>query len=200
MNRGRLEYILGNPSEGVNIWLRDTHLGCRSEIWETMKRQQAEDSVTDICVLFTRCIRRNNKDYATPLLAKNVIGGYKALPLGEEVAKIIVNAEMEHCVIVQYSINANQVGKEKANNRISMVVYAHFDESHTKQEALCLVGDELEERVMKPINDLLKGHNVYMGMSNYDDRAVPWNRKDLAELLIACSEGCRFRRGHFYEF
>lgn len=195
---GKLEYILGNPSEGVNIWLRDTHLGCRSEIWENMKRQQAEDSVTDICVLFTRCIRRNNKDYATPLLAKNVIGGYKALPLGEEVAKIIVNAEMEHCVIVQYSINANQVGKEKANNRISIVVYAHFDESHTKQEALCLVGDELEERVMKPTNELLANNEAYMGMSSYNDREILSNWTDLEELLVSGSEGCRFMKGLFY--
>ena len=192
--------MLGNPSEGVNIWLRDTHLGCRSEIWETMKRQQAEDSVTDICVLFTRCIRRNNKDYATPILAKNVIGGYKALPLGEEVVKIIVNTEMEHCAIVQYSINANQIGEEEANNRLSMVVYAHYDEPRSKQNAILLVGDELEEQILRPINNLLESNDAYIGMSNYDDRAVLWNRKDLAELLIACSEGCRFRRGHFYEF
>ena len=197
MNRGRLECMISDPSEGVNMWLRDTILGRRSEIWEAMKKQQEENAVTDICVLFTRCIRRNNKDYVTPILAKNVIGGYKALPLGEEVAKILVNAEMEHCEIVQYSINANQLGKEKANNRLSMVVYAHFDESHTKQEVICLVGDELEERVMKPINDLLKGHNVYMGMSNYNDRDVLWNRKDLEELLISGSEGCRFMKGLF---
>ncbi len=154
--------------------------------------------MTDICVLFTRCIRRNNKDYATPLLAKNVIGGYKALPLGEEVAKIIVNAEMEHCVIVQYSINANQVGKEKANNRISIVVYAHFDESHTKQEALCLVGDELEERVMKPTNELLANNEAYMGMSSYNDREILSNWTDLEELLVSGSEGCRFMKGLFY--
>lgn len=196
---GKLEYILGNPSEGVNIWLRDTHLGCRSEIWETMKRQQAEDSVTDICVLFTRCIRRNNKDYATPLLAKNVIGGYKALPLGEEVAKIIVNAEMEHCEIVQYSINANQVGNEEANNRLSMVVYAHFDEPHTQNGALLSAGNEIEQRVMKPINDLLVSNDTYMGMSNYNDRDIIGNRKDLEELLIAGSEGCQFMKGHFYK-
>lgn len=197
MNRGRLEYIWGNPSEGVNMWLRDTILGRRSEIWEAMQKQQEDNSVTDICILFTRYIRKINKDYVTPILAKNVIGGYKTTPLGEEVAKILINAEMEHCDIVQYSINANQVGNEKANNRLSMVVYAHFDESHTKQEAICLVGDELEERVMKPINDLLKGHNVYMGMSNYNDRDVLWNRKDLEELLIFGSEGCRFMKGLF---
>ncbi len=194
---GKLEYILGNPSEGVNNWLRDSYLGYRSGMWEAMEKQQEENVVTDICVLFTRCIRRNNKDYITPILAKNVIGGYKTLPLGEEVAKILVNAEMEHCEIVQYSINANQLGKEKANNRLNMVVYAHFDEPHTKQEVICLVGDELEERVMKPINDLLKGHNVYMGMSNYNDRDVLWNRKDLEELLISGSEGCRFMKGLF---
>ena len=195
---GKLGYILGNPCEGVNIWLRDTILGRRSEIWEAMEKQQEDNSVTDICILFTRYIRKNNKDYATPILAKNVLGGYLATPLGEEVAQIIVNAKMEHCEIVQYSINANQVGKEEANNRLSMVVYAHFDESHTKQEVICLVGDELEERVMKPIDSLLAGHNAYIGMSNYNDRDVLWNREDLEELLIADSKGCRFVKGLFY--
>ena len=195
---GKLEYILGNPSEGINIWLRDTHLGYSSGLWEVMEKQQAEDAVMDICVLFTRSIRKNDRDYTTPILATNVIGGYKTTPLGEEVVQIIVNAKMEHCEIVQYSINANQLGKEKANNRFSMVVYAHFDEPHTKQEVICLVGDELEERVMKPINNLLKGHNVYMGMSNYNDRDVLWNRKDLEELLISGSEWCRFMKGLFY--
>lgn len=196
---GKLEYILGNPSEGVNIWLRDSYLGYRSGMWEAMEKQQEDNSVTDICILFTRYIRKNNKDYVTPFLAKNVIGGYKTTPLGEEVAKILINAEMEHCDIVQYSINANQVGNEKANNRLSMVVYAHFDESHTKQEAICLVGDELEERVMKPINELLASNEAYKGMSSYNDREILWNRKDLEELLISGSEGCRLKKGHFYE-
>lgn len=198
MNRGRLKYMAGNPSEGINIWLRDTYLGYQSEMWEAMKKQQDKDAVTDICVLFTRYIRKNNKDYVTPVLAQNVIGGYKATPLGEEVAQIIVNAQMEHCEIVQYSINANQVGKEKANNRISMVVYAHFDESHTKQEALCLVGDELEERVMKPTNELLANNEAYMGMSSYNDREILSNWTDLEELLVSGSEGCRFMKGLFY--
>ena len=196
--KGRIESI-SDASEGANIWLRDSYLGYRSGMWEAMEKQQEDNSVTDICILFTRYIRKNNKDYTTPILATNVIGGYKTTPLGEEVAKILVNAEMEHCEIVQYSINANQVGKEKANNRLSLVIYAHFNELQTKQEVICLVGDELEERAMKPINDLLKGHNVYMGMSNYNDRDVLWNRKDLEELLISGSEGCRFMKGHFYE-
>lgn len=195
---GKLEYILGNPSEGVNIWLRDSYLGYRSGMWKAMEKQQEDNSVTDICILFTRYIRKNNKDYVTPILAKNVIGGYKTTPLGEEVAMILINAEMEHCDIVQYSINANQVGNEKANNRLSMVVDAHFDESHTKQEAICLVGDELEERVMKPINELLASNEAYKGMSSYNDREILWNRKDLEELLISGSEGCRFKKGHFY--
>ena len=194
--KGRIESI-SDASEGANIWLRDSYLGYRSGMWETMEKQQAEDAMTDICVLFTRYIRKSNKDYVTPVLANNVLGGYMATLLGKEVAKLLVNAKMEDCEIVQYSINANQVGKEKANNRLSMVVYAHFDEPHTKQEVICLVGDELEERVMKPINDLLKGHNVYMGMSNYNDRDVLWNRKDLEELLISGSEGCRFMKGLF---
>ena len=196
---GKLEYILENPSEGVNIWLRDSYLGYRSGMWEAMEKQQEDNSVTDICILFTRYIRKNNKDYTTPILAKNVLGGYLATPLGEEVAKMIVNAKMEHCEIVQYSINANQVGKEKANNRLSMVVYAHFDESHTKQEAICLVGDELEERVMKPINELLASNEAYMGMSSYNDRETLSNWTNLEELLIAGSKGCRFVKGHFYE-
>ena len=198
MNRGKLEYRLGVPTEGVNLWLRDSYLGYRSGMWEAMEKQQEDNSVTDICILFTRYVRKNNKDYATPILAKNVPGGYLATPLGEEVAKMIVNAKMEHCEIVQYSINANQVEKEKANNRLSMVVYAHFDEPHTKQEVICLVGDELEERVMKPISDLLKGHNVYMGMSSYNDRETLSNWTNLEELLISGSEGCRFVKGLFY--
>ena len=53
---------------------------------------------------------------------------------------------------------------------------------------------------MKPINNLLANRNAYIGMSNYNDRDVLWERKDLEELLIACSEGgCRFVKGHFYE-
>ena len=198
MNRGRLECMISDPSEGVNIWLRDSYLGYRSGMWEAMKKQQEDNSVTDICILFTRYIRKNNKDYATPILAKNVLGGYLATPLGEEVAKMIVNAKMEHCEIVQYSINANQVGKEKANNRLSMVVFAHFDEPHSKQEAILLAGNEIEERVMKPINNLLADNDAYMGMSNYNDRDILWNRQELEELLIAHSEGCRFMKGHFY--
>lgn len=196
---GKLEYILGNPSEGINIWLRDTHLGYSSGLWEVMEKQQAEDAVMDICVLFTRSIRKNDRDYTTPILATNVIGGYKTTPLGEEVAQIIVNAKMEHCEIVQYSINANQVGKEEANNRLSMVVYAHFDEPHSKQEAILLAGDEFEKQVMKPIDSLLAGHNAFLRMSNYDNRAILWNRNDLEELLIAGSKGFRFVKGHFYE-
>lgn len=199
MNRGRLEYMMSNPSEGVNIWLRDSHLGYGFETWEKMKKQQEEDAVTDICVLFTRCIRKNNKDYVTPVLAQNVIVGYKATPLGKEVAQILVNAEMEHCEIVQYSINANQVGKEEANNRLSMIVYAHFDVPHLKYDALLSAGEEIEERVMKPIKDLLANNEAYMGMSNYDDRAILWTRQDLDELLTAYSKGCRFTRGHFYK-
>ncbi len=196
---GKLEYILGNPSEGINIWLRDTHLGYSSGLWEVMEKQQAEDAVMDICVLFTRSIRKNDRDYTTPILATNVIGGYKTTSLGQEVAQIIVNATMKNCGIVQYSINANQVGNEKANNRLSMVVYAHFDEPHSKQEAILLAGNEIEKQVMKPIDGLLAGYNVFLGMSNYDNRAILWNRNDLEELLIAGSKGCRFVKGHFYE-
>ena len=199
MNRGRLEYMISDPSEGVNIWLRDSYLGYRSGMWEAMEKQQEDNSVTDICILFTRYIRKNNKDYVTPILAKNVIGGYKTTPLGEEVAKVLMKAEMEHCEIVQYSINANQVGKEKANNRLSMVVFAHFDEPHSKQEANLLVGDEIEEQIMKPINDLLASNEAYMGMSNYNDREILLNRNDLEELLISCSKGCRFTKGLFYQ-
>jgi len=199
MNRGKLEYMISDPSEGVNMWLRDTILGRRSEIWEAMKKQQEENTVTDICVLFTRYIRKNNKYYETPILAQNVLGGYIATPLGKEVAKVLMKAEMEHCEIVQYSINANQVGKEKANNRLSMVVFAHFDEPHSKQEANLLVGDEIEEQIMKPINDLLASNEAYMGMSNYNDREILLNRNDLEELLISCSKGCRFTKGLFYQ-
>lgn len=198
MNRGRLEYMMSNPSEGVNLWLRDTHLGYCSGMWEAMEKQLAEDTVTDICVLFTRCIRKNNKDYVTPVIAKNVLGGYIATPLGEEVAKILVNTEMEHCAIVQYSINANQVRKEKANNRLSLVIYAHFNESLSKPQAICLVGDEIEEQVMKSINDLLVSNEAYLEMSNYNNRDILWSRKDLEELLIADSEGCHFVKGLFF--
>ena len=99
-----LEYM-GNPSEGVNWHLREGLLGKQSN-WEAMQKQQAEDSITDICILFTRCIRKSNGDYTTPLLAENIIGGYKATPLGKEVALVIENAKMGNCKIVQYSINA----------------------------------------------------------------------------------------------
>ena len=195
---GKLGYIQGNPCEGVNIWLRDTYLGYQSNIWESMQKQQSDGKVTDMCVLFTRYIRKNDKNYSTPILAENVIGGYKAMPLGKEIAQIIVNDNTEHCEIVQYSINANQVGKEKANNRLSMVVYAHFDEPHSKQETILLAGDEIEERVMKPMKNLLTDHDAYIGMSNYNDRDVIGDRNDLEELLVAGSQGCRFVRGHFY--
>lgn len=196
--KGRLEYMTGNPSEGVNIWLRDTLLGWQSNMWNEMQTQQSKDAVTDICILFTRYIRRNDKKYSKPVLAENIIGGSIVTPLGEDVARIIMKAEMPHCAIVQYSINANRVGKEEANNRLSMVVYAHFDEPHSKQEAILLVGDEMEERIMKPINNLLANHDAYLGMSNYNDRDILWNRADLEELLIAGSKGCRFVKGLFF--
>lgn len=195
---GKLEYILGNPSEGINIWLRDTHLGYSSGLWEVMEKQQVEDAVTDICMLFTRYIRKNDRDYATPILAKNVLGGYKATPLGEEVAMILVNTSMENCEIVQYSINANQVGKEQTNNRLSMVVYAHFDMPHSKQEASLLTGDKIEKQIMDPIKTILSENDAYLGLSNYNDRDIVTNRKDLEELLIAGSVGCRFIKGLFY--
>ena len=194
MVKGTLEYVLDNPSEGVNIWLRDSLLGWQSNIWEKMQRQQSADAVTDICILFTRYIRRNDKKYSTPVLAKNVIGGAVVTPLGEDIAQIIMQASMPHCAIVQYSINANQVGKEEANNRLSMVVYAHLDEPHTIDDARSFVGKELEEQV----NDILADHDAYLGMSNYNDRDVIEDRNDLEELLIAGSKGYRFVKGLFY--
>ena len=195
---GRLEYMLGNPCEGVNVWLRDTYLGFESKMWDAMQQQRLSSAITDICILFTRYIRRNDNDYVTPILAKNVIGGYKILPLGEDVARILAGANLRNCEIVQYSINANKVGGENANNRFSVVIYAHFDMPHTQNEVFAIVDKEMENEIFSAIKDIIVKSDSYIGVSNYNDRDIITDRKDLEELLM-CGSGCRFTEGHFYQ-
>lgn len=197
MARADFEYILNNVSAGVNFSLRDGNLGYDSKLWSEMKVQHDNDAVTDIFMLMPYKVRRNDKKYNMPFLTvqgDSII----ANPFGVQVADIILDAPLQNCSIVQYSINPYQVGHEEANNRVSFAVLAHFDVPDTIVNTRQKVIQEINDLLIVPIHNLLQSNGAGISQSAYNFGEEILSRAELEELLMY-GEGFRFTDGLFFQ-
>lgn len=190
------DFLRNSHSEGVDYSVRDGLLGLNSPLWNDIAKQHQNDSVTDICVLIPYYVKSKDK-HNNPILTipKN---GVVMTPLGEQIAEILVKTELVNCKIIQYSINSYQVGHESANNRLSLAVYAHFNNPEKAEEQLRKVIDEIEAVLMNPIRSILDANNSFIGMSAYNFREEILSRRELEELLLFV-EGFKFTKGHFWK-
>lgn len=195
MAKGYFEDIFG-PSSAVDISIRDGKFGWNSPLWDSMKVQRIKDTITDTFILLAYRVCKNNGDYNPPILTEPNTERI-VTPLGLQVSNIIKNADLVNCRIAQYSINANKVGGERANNRLSLAVYAHFNEPFKASEIYSKIQREIDTYIVKPIRNLLvnKGAQIYKSYGYNDDHLI-CSYAEVDELLMF-GAGSSFMKGYF---
>ena len=166
-----------------------------SPIWKRIAKQ-TNDAVTDYVILFAYVVKRNDRPRDYSQLLTEGIHFFKLNEKGKAVEKIIEETKLKDCQIDWYSINANKIGKEESCNNLSLIVYAHWDTPYSIDEAQKKMYEEVDDCLIKPIGELLKGYHAILTPSAYDHGQVisSWTQRD--ELLVGDTT-YNFKRGHF---
>ena len=166
-----------------------------SPIWKRIAKQ-TNDSVTDLVLLFAYAVKR--KDYPNNYSQILTQGQhfFKPNDAGKDVERIIKETTLKKCQIDWYSINPNQLGKEKSCNNISLIVYSHWDTPCMVDEAKNEMHEEINSLLIEPIRKLLEKHNADITPSSYDHGNVISSWLDRDELLVG-ERNCNFTKGHF---
>lgn len=195
MAKGNFSDIFG-PSSAVDLCIRDGKFGEESPLWGNMIVQRRKDAITDTLILLAYRVCKNNGDYNTPILTEPNKGRVVS-PLGLQIANIIKNADLVNCRVAQYSINANKVRKESANNRLSLAVYAHFNKQLNESEVYTKINGEIETYIVDPIRNLLANNDaqIYKSSGYNADNWIS-SYAELDELLMF-GKGSAFAEGYF---
>ena len=164
-----------------------------SPVWKRIEKQE-DNAITEIVVLHAYKVRKLSRlnDYNSIL----TVGNWgKLSELGELVENAIKEAKFENCKIDLYSINDYKVGLEKSCNRLSLVVYGHWNEPCSIEEAKMRIRTEMINKIEKPINKILEGKEVLISSSSYNDGDCITNWESLEQLQ--CGGYGHFMEGHF---
>ena len=164
-----------------------------SLIWKRIERQ-TNDSITEIVMFYAYKVRRADRpDDYSPVLTVGDWG--KLSELGKIVENAIKDAKLTYCQINNYSINNYKVGLERSCNRLSVVIYGHWNEPCSLEEAKRKTRMDVVNNLEKPINKILESKDAYVSSSSYNDGECITKWEELDQLL--CGGVGRFMEGHF---